>query len=123
MVRTGFALASVPCPPTSWSFGFPGGRASYDFFMSSGWRVAFDWFVIACCLVGVFVAFALNKPAEGMAQRGVPLTLAWIAFLVLSLRGVAGLIVDRFQDRIWDPTFVVGGVLFGALIWQARRSN
>jgi hypothetical protein len=106
-----------------WSFGFPGGQASYDFFMSSWWHVAYDWFVIACCLLGVFVALALNKPAESVAQRAVSLTLAWTAFVLLSLRGVAGLIVDRFQDLIWNPTFVVGGVLFGALVWQARRSK
>ena len=106
-----------------WSFGFPGGQASYDFFMSSWWRVGFDWFVIACCVLGVFVARALNTPVESLAQRKVPLRLAWTAFLLLSVRGVAGLIVDRLQDRLWDPTFVVGGVLFGALIWQAHRSN
>jgi hypothetical protein len=58
-----------------------------------------------------------------MPQRAVPLTLAWTAFVLLSVRGVAGVIVDKFQDRIWDPTFVIGGVLFGALIWQTRRSD
>src|SRR5215813_14259650 len=106
-----------------WPFGFPGGRAMYDLFMSSAWRVAYDWFVIVCCVLGVLVALTLSMPQVSTVRRRVALALGWIAFVLLSLRGLAGLIVDRLQDRIWDPMFVIGGALFGAVIWTARRSK
>jgi len=106
-----------------WPFGFAGGRAMYNLFMSSAWRVAFNGSVIGCCALGVLVALTLSMPQISAARRRVTLVLAWVAFVLLSLRGVAGLIVDQLQDHIWDPTFVVGGALFGAVIWRARRSR
>ncbi|MGZ8845635.1 MAG: hypothetical protein ACXW3C_04145, partial [Pyrinomonadaceae bacterium] len=47
--------------------------------------------------------------------------MAWIASAMLTLRGVAGLVVDGTSDPVWWPTFLIGGILFGAVAWTARR--
>jgi len=47
-------------------------------------------------------------------------TAAWIACGMLSLRGVAGMVVDGSSDLIWWPTFLTGGLLFGAVAWSSR---
>ena len=97
------------------STGFPGGEGSYRFFMSSGWRYAFDLVVVALCIVAVSVALALVRP------RGwVPRLAAWIACTMLTLRGVGGLVVDGAADPVWWPIFLTGGLLFGAVACVAR---
>jgi hypothetical protein len=49
--------------------------------------------------------------------------MAWIASAMLTLRGVAGLIVDGTSDPVWWPIFLVGGILFGGVAWIARSPN
>ena len=39
---------------------------------------------------------------------------------LLTVRGVAGLIVDGTADPIWWPTFLAGGILFGRVAWLSR---
>jgi len=46
----------------------------------------------------------------------MPRIVAWIACAMLTLRGVAGLIVDGASD----PTFMTGGLLFAAVACVAR---
>jgi hypothetical protein len=41
---------------------------------------------------------------------------------MLTLRGVAGLIVDGSSDPVWWPIFLTGGVLFGGVAWLARSA-
>jgi len=100
-------------------WGFPGGHANYEMFMASGWRFAYDVFVIACSALGVIVSLVLLNPRP-TGWRWIPHMLAWIAAALLTVRGVAGLIVDRGRDLVWDPTFLVGGILFLSVAWSAR---
>jgi hypothetical protein len=90
--------------------------------MSSPWRYAYNVMVIILSGLAVFVALALRRPSHAI-RRGFPLTAAWIAGGVLSLRGVAGLLVDGTSDLVWWPTFLIGGILFSALAWSARTSG
>lgn len=105
------------------SAGFPGGETSYHRFMSSTWRYLYDILVILLSVTAVFVALA---PIRSWG-RGIPpwihRTAAWIACGVLSLRGVAGMLVDGTSDLVWWSTFLAGGILFGCVAWLSRRSK
>jgi hypothetical protein len=101
--------------------GFPGGDASYEFFMNSWWRVLFNWTVVALSVLAIVITLQLLRPPDLVRYRWIPRTLAWIACLLLSLRGVAGIIVDGMSDLIWAPAFTLGGILLGAVAWMSRR--
>ena len=102
------------------SAGFPGGEDSYAFFMSSAWRVVLDLVVIALCVLAFTVAVTLQRPPNLVVRRQVPYVAAWLACGMLSLRGIAGMVVDGASDLVWWPAFLTGGVLFGAVAWNAR---
>jgi hypothetical protein len=114
-------------PHTWWalgiSAGFPGGEAKYRFFMSSTWRYVFDLVVVLLSALAFLVAFTLLRSRErGLCQR-LAHAAAWIACGMLTLRGVAGFIHDGFSDRIWNPTFLIGGILFGGVAWLAHKDS
>jgi hypothetical protein len=112
-------------PHTWWALGipagFPGGEDSYRLFMSSTWRVVYDVVVILLSVLACVIALTLLKPPARIVRRWIPHTAAWIACGMLSLRGVAGMIVDGASDPVWWPTFLLGGILFGLVAWFARR--
>ena len=58
-----------------------------------------------------------------VVARRVFRLMAWIAAGLLSVRGVAGLVVDGTADPIWWPTFLVGGLLFGGIAWLSRPQS
>ena len=101
--------------------GFPGGDTSYDFFMSSTWRVAFDVLVVILSVAMVLITRSLLRPTIPSGRRRLLVTLAWIGSGLLMLRGVAGAIADGRSDPVWWPTFLVGGILLGAVAWYGRR--
>ena len=103
--------------------GFPGGEASYHRFMSSGWRYAYDVLVVLLSLAGAAVAIRLLRPPNKIAGIWIPRVLAWIASAALTVRGVAGMIVDGRSDPVWWPTFLIGGILFGAAAWLTRAGG
>jgi hypothetical protein len=105
------------------SAGFPGGADSYYRFMSSNWRLAYDLLVVFLSAVGFVVALVLLRPVQRARRRWLPRTLAWIACVLLSVRGLAGLIVDGASDLVWWPTFLLGGILFGLVARLARTPN
>lgn len=120
------AWASLFAAPHTWwalgiSAGFPGGEASYRFFMSSTWRYVFDLIVILLSVLAVVIALALLRPPDRTVRRWIPQTAAWIASGMLSLRGVAGWVVDGTSDPVWWPTFLLGGILFGCVAWLGRH--
>jgi len=100
--------------------GFPGGDASYEFFMSSAWRVVFDLTVVVMSVLAIAITLALLRPPQEVKRRWVPQTLAWIACVILTIRGVAGIIVDATSDLVWAPAFLLGGILLGAVAWMSR---
>ncbi len=114
-------------PHTWWALGipagFPGGEASHHVLMSSTWRYIFDVIVILLCVFAVIVALTLLRPPDRVRQRWIPHAAAWIACGMLSLRGLAGMVVDGASDPVWWPTFLLGGVLFGLVAWLARRGH
>jgi hypothetical protein len=114
-------------PHTWWalgiSAGFPGGEASYRFFISSAWRYIYDVIVVLLCVLAVLVARTLLRPPGETVRRWIPQTAAWIACGMLSLRGVAGMIVDGTSDPVWWPTFLLGGILFGGVAWFGSRAH
>jgi len=101
-------------------FGFPGGEANHQLMMSSAWRYIYDVIVVVLSVVAILISLTLLKPPHEVVRRWVPHTAAWIACGMLTLRGVAGMIVDGTSDPIWWPTFLVGGILLGAVAWSAR---
>jgi hypothetical protein len=103
--------------------GFPGGDASYHRFMSIAWRYIYDLIVVGLSILAIVIALTLLRPAETSARRWVPRTAAWIACGMLTLRGVAGMLVDRTSDLVWWPTFLVGGILLGSVAWMAREPH
>lgn len=102
--------------------GFPGGPASHQLMIST-WRYSFDVVVIFLSGLAFVVALALIRPWGRVIPRWIPRTMAWIASGMLTLRGVAGLIVDGSSDPVWWPTFLVGGLLFGAIALGVRAPS
>ena len=102
--------------------GFPGGAANHQLMVST-WRFFFDVVVILLSITAVFVALALVRPWGQAITHRILRIMAWIASAMLTLRGVAGLVVDGTSDPVWWPTFLLGGILFGRVAWLARSPN
>lgn len=111
-------------PHTWWALGiplgFPGGETSYHMMFSSTWRYIYDVIVIVLSAMAVLIALTLLQPPERVVRRWIPYTAAWIACGMLTLRGVAGMVVDGASDPFWWPTFLLGGLLLGRVAWLAR---
>jgi len=99
--------------------GFPGGPANHELMMTT-WRYYFDVVVIALTVIAILVALAPIQRWGNRVPRRIMRTMAWVAFAMLTLRGVAGMVVDGFSDPVWWPLFLVGGLLFGAIAWIGR---
>ena len=115
-------------PHTWWAlgypYGFPGGEASYYRFMSSTWRYWYDVAVIVLSALAFLVALELRRPSLPFARRQrLARAAAWTGCVALTLRGVAGLVVDGSADLIWWPAFLAGGLLFGSVAWLARAEQ
>lgn len=115
-------------PHVWWALGFPAGfpggqargRANHQLMMTT-WRYYFDVAVIFLSILAFFIALALIRPWGRTIPFWILRTMAWIASAMLTLRGVAGLVVDGTGDPVWWPTFLAGGILFGCVAWTARR--
>jgi hypothetical protein len=100
------------------SAGFPGGESNHRLMMTT-WRYLFLLVVIFLSVTAVVIALTLLRPRNSIIPYWILRTAAWIASAMLTLRGVAGLVVDGVSDPIWWPTFLIGGVLFGGVAWAA----
>jgi hypothetical protein len=90
--------------------------------MTSWWRYLYDVAVILLSILGAVVALALLGSGHARFRRFFR-ALAWIAAGLLTVRGVAGLVVDGTADRIWWPTFLAGGLLFGRVAQLSRAQE
>jgi hypothetical protein len=112
-------------PHTWWAlgspYGFPGGPANHHLWMTSWWRYLYDVIVVLLSILGAVVALML-RPGHTRLRRPF-LALAWIAAVLLTLRGVAGLVVDGTSDLLWWPTFLAGGLLFGGVALMSRSHD
>lgn len=119
--------AAFAAPHIWWALGipagFPGGEANYRRFMSSTWRYVYDVAVVMLCILAIIVVVTLVRPPGRVVRRRVAHAAAWVACVMLGLRGVAGMVVDGTSDPIWWPAFLLGGILFGAVAWFAPRPN
>lgn len=88
--------------------------------MSSWWRYSYDVVVILLSILGAFVALALLQQSVHPMLRRMFRVLSGVAAVMLSVRGVAGMVVDGGSDLVWWPTFLVGGLLFGGVAWSDR---
>jgi uncharacterized membrane protein YphA (DoxX/SURF4 family) len=100
--------------------GMPGGRASHELLMTT-WRYYFDLGVIGLSILAAFVAIAPIRAWGRAIPRWVLRTMAWIACVMLGLRGIAGLVADGISDPIWWPMFLAGAILFGAIAVRLMR--
>lgn len=117
----GLWAAIFAAPHTWWAlglpFGFPGGPANHRLMMTSWWRYIYDVVVILLTILGAFVALALLRRSGHARTLRTFRVMAWTAGVILSVRGIAGMVVDGTSDPVWWPTFLVGGLLFGSVAW------
>jgi hypothetical protein len=91
--------------------------------MTSSWRYIFDVIVVVLSITTVLIVLTLQRPPDKVIRRWIPYAAAWIGSGLLTLRGLAGLVVDGASDLVWWPTFLVGGILLGAVACNARSSE
>jgi hypothetical protein len=102
--------------------GFPSGRTGHELMMNT-WRLYFDVAVVGLSVLAALVALApIQRWGDAIPGR-VLRVLAYAASFVLSLRGLAGLIVDGTSDPVWWPMFLLGGILFGAVAFMPVRGK
>ena len=95
------------------------------------WFLVYDLVAGVLCVAGALVALALVRSWGRIVVRR---RLAWIGGAVLVLRGGVGIVQDGLvlagvvgSERGWEPTmlydpwFLLGGVLFGAAAWFDGR--
>ncbi len=102
--------------------GCPGGRAGHELMMTT-WRFYFDVAVVGLSVLAAFVALAPIRPWGDAIPRRILRGMSWAAAGILTLRGVAGLIADGVSDLVWWPTFLLGGLLFGATAFMPARGK
>jgi hypothetical protein len=103
--------------------GFPGGRAKHEFMMTNRRFYYSDVAVILLCLLAVAVALAPVHRWGALIPRRLLRAMAYTASAMLGLRGLAGIIVDGLSDPVWWPTFLLGGILFGAVAYSIRTKR
>ena len=102
--------------------------------------VALLWTSGALKAIAGLLALALVRPWGRLLPRWVPLTATWVAGVGMLLYGAANLAVRaamaagllatpgsmhsdaaRWHLLLWDPWWVLGGVLFVLAAWSSRR--
>ena len=101
--------------------GFPGGDIAYRAAMSSVWFVRYNLFVVVLSAARLLVVLASVMPLGRAVPRRLLPSLAWLGAVVLTARGIAGLVADGLSDLVWWPAFLLGGVLYGMVAWHHQR--
>ncbi len=98
-----------------------------------------DLVAIPLCLIGALLALALVRPWGERFPRWMLLSAAWGAtalfvahalptvvdavVLALGLRAEGLAPIDRFSLFLYEPYWLLGGILFGAAAWQYMRGT
>lgn len=104
--------------------------------------VALLWVICVVKLIGGLIALALARPWARALPRRLLLTVAWAAGVGMTLYGGIPLIVNalmlagllhvpgpvdwtaiRWHTLLWDPWWLLGGVLFSAAAWSYQRCS
>lgn len=121
-------LLAFGAPHVWWLLGFPaafpGGEESLARALSSPLFVAYDLGVVLLCGVAFWIVLLLTRQESrpGLIQRLARIA-AWVASILLTGRGIAGVAADGLSDLFWWPMFLVGGILFGILAGRARATG
>ncbi len=96
----------------------------------SGTLFVINLLSIPLSLVAALVALAMVRPWGRAIPRRLLGSAAWGACAVLTLRGGTGLVQSLLgQERppllfkIFEPGFLVGGILFGGAAWYYSRDS
>ena len=113
-------------PHVYWAVGGTAGLRGHP--MSGALRVV-NLASIPLSLFAALVALATVRSWGGTVPRWLLGGAAWGTCAVLSMRGGAGLLQSTLGReeppplfRIFEPGFLVGGILFGAAAWYYGRS-
>jgi hypothetical protein len=106
-----------------------GGTVGLDGRPMSGALGVINLASIPLSLLAALVALAMIRSWGRAVPRWLLGGAAWGACAVLSLRGGAGLVQSVLGSeeppplfRVFEPGFLVGGILFGAAAWYYSRS-
>ena len=101
--------------------------------LSNPWFLAYDLIAGVLCVLGAVIALALVRPWGRTITRWTLLVLAWAGGVMLLLRGGVGLVQDVlivagpgngwYPTMLYDPWFLVGGVLFCAAAHLSDREG
>ncbi|WP_139185902.1 DUF3995 domain-containing protein [Alteribacillus bidgolensis] len=109
-----------------------GGTAGFEGRTMSEELFVINLMTIVLCFIAAFIALALVQAWGRKFPSWLLLTLAWIACVVLGLRGGIGAIQSMLQVEpvpllliIVEPFFLLGGILFGlvAFLYIYTNSN
>ena len=85
---------------------------------------------IPLSLAAALVALAMVRPWGRTIPRWLLASAAWLACAVLTLRGGAGLLQSALGEeeppllfQIFEPGFLVGGILYGVAAWRYSRGT
>jgi uncharacterized membrane protein len=113
-------------PHVYWAVGGTAGLQGHP--MSGALRVV-NLASIPLSLLAALVALAMVRSWGRAVPRWLLGGAAWGACAVLGMRGGAGLVQNVLGQaepaplfRIFEPGFLVGGILFGAAAWYHGRS-
>jgi len=96
----------------------------------SGVLLAIDIVAVPLCLLATWIAWRLRDDRHAATAPRLIRTLAWMACLVLGLRGlgtIQALLAPPADattlTRLVDPFFLLGGALFGLLAHRSARND
>ncbi len=123
-------------PRVLWASGvsvsFPGGDTAYEFAFQNSWFLAYDLVVVVLLTASASVTLALvQEHWRGLFffsyshHRMLLSAAAWLADIILIVRGLIGVVVDGLADLTFFgwPTFLVGGILFGLTAWSHKKKK
>lgn len=131
-------LRLVAAAAIAWSQSFAaihvawalGSTAGLDGRRVTGLLLVIDIVAIPLCLLATWIAWRLRNDRHAATAPHLIRTMAWIASLVLGLRGLGTIqaLLAPPEDattltRLVDPFFLLGGVLFGLLAHGSTRHD